>query len=232
MITCHVTLLSHDPLVTIYKSFRRPHLDYADVISDKPRNATFSNRNESAQYNAALALTGTIRGTSKEELYQELGFEIMKESKWFRRLCCFCKILNNQVPAYLYSVPPPPNRHYNTRNYSNIGQIFCRTKTFSNYFLPQTIWEWNKLDTSIYQAPSYSVFCKALMDFIQPTANRTIGINDVSSLKLLTRLRVRFSHLREHKFKHNFQNTLNLLHLVPLKQKTAITFFFAVPQLF
>ena len=63
------------------------------------------------------------------------------------------------------------------------------------------------------------------MDFIQPTANRTIGINDVSSLKLLTRLRVRFSHLREDKFKHNFQNTLNLLHLVPLKQKTAITFF-------
>ena len=30
-----------------------------------------SNRIESAQYNAALAITGTIRGTSKEKLYQE-----------------------------------------------------------------------------------------------------------------------------------------------------------------
>ena len=63
--------------------------------------STFSNRIESAQYNAALVLTGTIRGAFKEELYRELGFETMKEKKRFRRLCCFYKILNNQAPAYL-----------------------------------------------------------------------------------------------------------------------------------
>ena len=32
-----------DSHVTIYKSFIRSHLDYADVIFDKPSNATFSN---------------------------------------------------------------------------------------------------------------------------------------------------------------------------------------------
>ena len=78
--------MPRDSLVTIYKSFIRPHLDYADVIFDKPSNATFSNRIESAQYNAALAITGTIRSTSKEKLYQELGFEAMKERRWFQRL--------------------------------------------------------------------------------------------------------------------------------------------------
>ena len=57
----------------------RPHLYNADVIFGKPSNATFSNQIEWAQYNAALAVTGTIRGTSKEKLYQELGFETMKE---------------------------------------------------------------------------------------------------------------------------------------------------------
>ena len=31
-------------LLQIYKSFIRPHLDYADVIFDKPSNAAFSNR--------------------------------------------------------------------------------------------------------------------------------------------------------------------------------------------
>ena len=66
--------MPRDSLVTIYKSFIRPHLDYADILFEKPRNATFSNRIESAQCNAALAIAGTIRGTSKEELYQELGF--------------------------------------------------------------------------------------------------------------------------------------------------------------
>ena len=66
-----------------------------------------------------------------------------------------------------------------------------------------------ELDTSMCQAPSHPVFRKAFLDFIRPTANSTFGTYDVSGLKLLTRLRVGFSHLREHKFKHNFQDTLN-----------------------
>ena len=135
----------------------------------------------------------------------------MKERRLFRRLFYFYKILNNQAPDYLYSLFSPPNRHYNTCNYSKIRQIFCRTETFSNSFLLQTIREWKKLGTSIWQAPSYSVFRRALLDFIRPTANSTFGTNNVSSLKLSVRLRVGFSHPREHKFKHNFQDTLNPL---------------------
>ena len=99
----------------------------------------------------------------------------------------------------------------NTRKYSKIRQIFYRTETFSNYFLPQTIREWNKPYTSICQAPLYSVFPKALLDFTRPTTNSTVGTNDVSGLKLLIRLRVDFNHLREHKFKPNFQDRLNPL---------------------
>ena len=78
--------MSHESVITIYKSFIRPHVDYADVIFDKHSNATFPNRIESAQYNAALSITRTIRGTSKEKLYQELGLETIKERRWFRRL--------------------------------------------------------------------------------------------------------------------------------------------------
>ena len=75
--------MPRDSLVTIYKSFIRPHLDYADVIFDKPSNATFSNRIESSHNKAALVITGTIRGTCKEKLHQELEFETMKEKSWF-----------------------------------------------------------------------------------------------------------------------------------------------------
>ena len=91
--------------------------------------------------------------------------------------------------------------------------------------MPQAIKEWNKLDTSICQAPSYSVFRKALLDFIRPTANSTFGTNDVSGLKLLTRLRVGFSHLREHKFKHNFQDTSNSLCPCSLEAEDTYHFF-------
>ena len=65
-------ILSRNSLLTIYKSFIRPLLDYADVIYDQPSNVSFSKRIESVQYNAALAITGAIKGFSREKLYQEL----------------------------------------------------------------------------------------------------------------------------------------------------------------
>ena len=59
----------------MYKSFIRPHLDYGDGIYDQPFNASFSNKIESVQYNAALTITGAIQGSCRDKLYQELGLE-------------------------------------------------------------------------------------------------------------------------------------------------------------
>ena len=60
-------------LVTIYKSFIRTHLDYGDTIYDQAYNNSFHQNLETFQYNAALAITGAVRGTSTVKLYQELG---------------------------------------------------------------------------------------------------------------------------------------------------------------
>ena len=47
---------------------------------------------ESIQYNAALAITGTIRGSSREKLYQELGLESLHDRQWHRKLCFYYQI--------------------------------------------------------------------------------------------------------------------------------------------
>ena len=54
------------PLLSIFKAFLRPHLDYCDLVYDKPRNEKFIDTLESIQYSATLAITGAINGTSKE----------------------------------------------------------------------------------------------------------------------------------------------------------------------
>ena len=59
-------LLPKTALITIYKVFIRPHLDYGDVLYDQAFNKSFKEKLESIQYNACLALTGAIRGTSKK----------------------------------------------------------------------------------------------------------------------------------------------------------------------
>ena len=52
--------------------FIRSHLDYVDVIYDQLYNNSFHQKLESIQYNAALAIAGAIRGSSREEICQEL----------------------------------------------------------------------------------------------------------------------------------------------------------------
>ena len=50
-------------LLTIYKSFIRPHLDYGDIIYDLAYTASLHQNIEYLQYNSAIAITGAIRGT-------------------------------------------------------------------------------------------------------------------------------------------------------------------------
>ena len=64
-------------LLIICKSFIRPYLDYSDVVYDQSSNDAFSDKLETVQYNATLAITGAIKGTSREKLYQELGLEYL-----------------------------------------------------------------------------------------------------------------------------------------------------------
>ena len=54
-------------LLTICKPFLRPHLDYGGVIYGRAFKKHFKNRLELVKYNAALAITGAIRVSSKKE---------------------------------------------------------------------------------------------------------------------------------------------------------------------
>ena len=91
-------LLPRSALTTTYKAFVRPHLDYGDILYDQAYNMSFHHKLESIQYNAFLAITGTIQGTSKEKLYQELGLESLQLRRWYRKLVMFYKIYKTKVP--------------------------------------------------------------------------------------------------------------------------------------
>ena len=83
-------ILPRSPLLTIYKSFTRPHLDYDDITYDQAYNGSFHQKLDSIQYNAALAITSAIRGTPKEKIYDELGLDTTEKKRMV--LCCFFKL--------------------------------------------------------------------------------------------------------------------------------------------
>ena len=189
------SILTRTSLLTIYKSFIRPHLDYGDIVYDQPSNDAFSNKLETVRYNAALAIMRAVKGTSREKLYQELGLEYLHQRRWMRRFCLFYKVVSTKLTAFIYDTIPPVSqsqRHPNTFN-----SISCRTEYFKNSFLPYVIGEWNKLNPEIRRCGSYNIFWKSILIFIRPSASKVYIINVAIDIKLITRLRLGFSHLRE-----------------------------------
>ena len=69
--------------------------------------------------------------------------------------------------------------------------------------------EWNKLDLNIRNSESLSSFKSNVLKFIRPSKNSIFLCNNPKGIQLLTRLRLDSSHFRDHKFKYNFQDTVN-----------------------
>ena len=151
-------LLPRSSLLKIHKSFVWPHLDYGDVIYVQPNSSRLSDKIESVQYHAALAISGAIRGTSKEKLYQELGLEFLRDRRWLRRVSYLYKINSTKLPRYLYELIPPLQRSH--RYPGCFGTFRCRTTFFRNLFLRFIITEWNKLDSDIENIDSHAMFRK------------------------------------------------------------------------
>ena len=163
---------------------------------------------ESLQYNAALSITGANIGSSKEKLYQELGFESLKDRKWMRKLCYFFKAISFTRSSYLYDLLPPLQRFH--RNKSCYQRLYCRTEIFKNSILPYTRHSLNNLDPKIRRTHSYVNFRKKLLSFVRPTENKTFSMyNLFSGIRLFNRLRSDYSPLNEHAFRHGFGNTFN-----------------------
>ena len=107
--------LPWNALLCIYKLYIQRHLDYAEIIYDQPHSDKFCRKIESVQYNAALSITGAIRGTSRDRLYQELGLESLAERRWFHRLTQFFKIVRGISPKYLTNLLPTKQFSYRNR---------------------------------------------------------------------------------------------------------------------
>ena len=137
-------MLSRNQLLTIYKTFITSHLDYADIIYDKPFNDSFKEQLEKVQCSAALIITGAIKDTSRERLYQELGLESLCGRTWNRKLAFFYKTVKGLAPSYLQSYLLPDNeRTYSSTSRNTIKTFATQTSTFSATFFPYGIKEWN-----------------------------------------------------------------------------------------
>ena len=101
-------ILPPHSLLTIYKTFVRPHFYYGDVIQDKVFNQFFHKKLVSVQCKAALPMTSAIRRTNTEKLYQQLRLESLQNRLKLQRLYLFYKIYKDHTPRYLHNLTSLP----------------------------------------------------------------------------------------------------------------------------
>ena len=164
--------VTRDVLDQMYKLYVRPHLDYGDVLYhqyDANFSLSLTTVLESAQYSAALAVTGAWRGTNTDKIYEELVWKSLYHRRYYRRMTLFYKIVNECTPEYLRA---PINlarvQPYSFRNSNVLEPINSRTNRFASSFYPFCVMEWNNLESSLRVLLSISQFKTAIIRIIRP----------------------------------------------------------------
>ena len=118
----------------------------------------------------------------------------------------FFVLSKSKTPLYLYQeIPEHRTVNYDLRNTRYYESNLSRTIRFSNSYFSNILDEWNNLDKAVQESPSISIFKRNLLQIIRPIKNPVYNICDIQGVKMLTRLRVKFSPLNEHRFRHNFE---------------------------
>ena len=124
-----------------------------------------------------------------------------------------------------HEVPVFPSVRETRHSSNNIRAIHTRHTYFKNSFFPSTMSEWN-----IRNSGSLSIFKKDVLNFIRSCANSVFNINSPYGIKLSTRLQLGLSHIRDHKFRHCFQDTQNPLCDCGNDTETVTHFFLHCPS--
>ena len=114
-------------------------------------------------------------------------------------------------PKYLSDIIPSTTRRYSSRNANSIPLVRVNNNYFLNTFFSSTITEQNKLDLSIRNSTSLSIFKGRLLQFVRPFENSLFTCHNPIGITYLTTLKLGFSHLCYRKFKHGFLDGLDPL---------------------
>jgi hypothetical protein len=197
-------ILDRKSLETIYMSFVRPILEYADVVWD---NTTKKHENdlEQVQLEAMRIISGCTKLVSIANLYKETCFETLKTRRLKHKSTLFYKIVNEQVPSYLTELIPDRVGNitpYSLRNSNDMRNVHCNSQLYANSFLPSSISEWNQLPPDIKNSQSVASFKKKLENNKQ-----RVPLHYYSGQRLAqihhTRLRTHCSSLNEHLYSKN-----------------------------
>ena len=110
---------------------------------------------------AAHVITGAIRGTKHQLIYEESGLEKLSDRRVKSKLTLFYKIVHGLAPNYLQNLLPNyvhDRNRYAVRSNQNLSVMLTRTNLFNASFFPSTVRLWNGLPTNVRNSENVGEF--------------------------------------------------------------------------
>ena len=161
--------VGRDTLRALYKSLVRPLMDYADAVWNGCSDIE-SDLLDSVQYEAGKIVTGAMKGTGRQRLMCELGWEELKTRRAIHKLTLYFNIVNSLTPQYLRDFLPPrvsERTHFSLRHSRNFSIFPVPTVRFANCFFPSTTKLWNEAYSFTESTDSIGTFKNALVGYFQ-----------------------------------------------------------------
>ena len=231
--------LDRTSLEKLYFGFIRPILEYGNLIWDNCTNEE-SDLIESVQYEAARIVTGMRRGTSRLKLYNELGWDSLRERRKKQKLIFVYKSLNGYLPSYISEhiiscINTDDN--YNIRNPRFFNIPRSNTESYKNSFFPSALHLWNNLDQTMQNVTSLALFKKKLNEnIVKPPGHFSLGPRKLNVI--LCQLRNETSNLNHHLFRshlsessqcacgYDIEDSYHYFYICPLFAQERATLFY------
>ena len=114
-------------------------------------------------------------------------------------MCHFFNLRKTQSPGYFFvEIPDERTITYNLKTIHAYDKGSCRTVRFSNTYFQNALYEWNLLSDEIKDSLSITEFKRKLLAIIRQFGKSSYDIHDIKGVALLTKLRLKFSALKDH----------------------------------
>ena len=199
-------------LETLYNAFVLPHFDYCDILYTAA-NAGILVQLDQLQYQAALSITGAIKGSNKDKVFHSLGWHPLSLRRklhmsiyTFKVLNSFGNVSNKKLFDMYYRHNPRPGLRPSLN--------YVIPHTYSQAFRKSTILScitiWNTLPDDLKMCQSISLFkTKFRQTFM---CSNPFPLNKVPNIARITE--IYFHRLRSgllfnaDKFRHNFRDVI------------------------
>ena len=159
----------------------------------------------------------TMKFTSKEKIFKDLGWESIDQRITYLSLCLFQKIHIHDTRPLVRKCMPPLNQHPSFTRSNKIYNAYpIKDSTFLNSFFPRISKKWNDLP--------FEVRNKDMIDFkaelgwlIKPPKIKLNNIGSKFGNSIHTQLRVGKSQLNDHLFAMRLTNTMGCLCSAPIE---------------